>query len=153
MYLNWNFFKRQSLLKIKLFATKKMTQIETEFLLIKLPHHIKDELQVLIIFTLFLTDWPKGMWNWSNLTKLTCHLMEHPNQQFNQPLLSIELPLPPTFPLHAPPLPPHNPFCSHNLPQLTPFLNESGIENNQQEPGSCRTPNTSAQSVTPIVSM
>lgn len=44
-------------------------------------------------------------------------------------------PLPSTCPLPAPIPPPTTPH-----PQLTPSLNASGIENNQQEPGSCRKP-------------
>lgn len=58
-----------------------------------------------------------------------------------KPLLSIEnSPFPSTCPL--PPPPPPAPITSPLPPlppQLTPSLSASGIENNQQEPGSCRT--------------
>lgn len=67
------------------------------------------------------------MWNWSKLTKLTCHLMEHSNQQLNQPLLLIELPHPPTFtcprPLSAPITYPSSHHSSMHLASRTTSRN------------------------------
>jgi len=86
------------------------------------------------------------MRKWSKLTKLTCHLIAHSNQQFNQPLLSIKTP---PFPLSST-WPPTHLSCSHNLfPPQSPIPQCIWHREQPAGTGELQDTETSAQPVTP----